>query len=468
MTTKIKILIIFTCFLCVNILGVSFSSVIAATVYVDYANGSNSNTGNSTTSPWKHCPGDSSASGNAASFTPSPGDTICFKGGVNYSSGKTISLKSSGTNGNHIVYNGNCTDFGNGKKAILNKNTNFYIRSRDYTTIKNFEFTGFTSDVIWQDYQQYPDDAIGTVVDSNYIHDGSIPQYGAVSFWNSQNTTLSNNTFYNVNYSTHAGGRGPTYFQCRFDGKGSCVSDSTGLTVTGNTFSYNGNTPVFCFGQNNLTISYNTILGPNYDQHSQMITHYNAIAGNAEIYGNYINTERAGASFESIHPTGTGLNIYNNIIDSNDNVGWNLTSWGPGSSGIVRIINNTLLHTSSSESVGFATDTYNMVIFKNNIADGRLSAGGPYSTSSNCYTYTGSGSETGAVYETNLNNIFFDYAKGDYRLKPGSPAIGAGADVSVYGLPVRPPKAIGWNMGAYQLTEKIELVPPSNLHVVAQ
>lgn len=452
-------------------------SASAVTYYVDYASGSDSSVGTSPSSPWKRAPGDSSATGNAATATPAPGDTICFKGGVTYSSGARITLKSSGTATSKISYDGNCSGFGNGTKAIFTSNSNFYIRSRDYITIRNMEFKGFTNPVIWHDYSYYPDDAIGILVDSNYIHDGSIPQTGAVEFWNFQDVTLSNNTFYNVNYNPSAGGRGPTYFQCRFSGS-SCVGDSKRLTITKNTFSYNGNTPVFCFGQSNLTISYNTIKGPNRDQHSQMITHYYPNeGGDAEIFGNYIDAERAGISFEGIHPTKTGVNIYNNIINSRNNVGWNITSWGPGATGTVRIINNTLLGTTGNESVGFGSDTYDMFIFRNNIAHGLPSPSTKSKLiSNNCYTHTGSGSETGAVYNTNLSAIFrstaFD-SPDDYDLLSSSPCKDRGVDASVYKVSidfaerVRPVNG-AYDMGAYEYggASSMTLSAPTNLRIV--
>ncbi len=57
---------------------------IAAVYYVDYTGGSNSNSGLSTGSPWKHCPGDANASGVVATTVLQPGDSVLFKRGVTY------------------------------------------------------------------------------------------------------------------------------------------------------------------------------------------------------------------------------------------------------------------------------------------------------------------------------------------------------------------------------------------------
>ena len=53
----------------------------AATYYVDYSTGNDTNNGTSTSSPWQHCPGDWAAT---ATNSLNPGDTVKFKGGGVY------------------------------------------------------------------------------------------------------------------------------------------------------------------------------------------------------------------------------------------------------------------------------------------------------------------------------------------------------------------------------------------------
>jgi hypothetical protein len=66
---------------------------LGATHYVDYATGSDTNNGTSTSTPWKHAPGmkgltpsgsstGDGCSNNCASYTPAPGDFIILKGGT--------------------------------------------------------------------------------------------------------------------------------------------------------------------------------------------------------------------------------------------------------------------------------------------------------------------------------------------------------------------------------------------------
>lgn len=60
------------------------SPVYAATYYVDFVGGSDSNNGTSTSTPWKRVKGMVGVTGTAASATLTSGDTIVFKGGVTW------------------------------------------------------------------------------------------------------------------------------------------------------------------------------------------------------------------------------------------------------------------------------------------------------------------------------------------------------------------------------------------------
>lgn len=83
----------------------------AATYYVDYQSGVDSNAGTTTAAPWKHCPGDPAATGAVAAISLAAGDTVNFKGGVTYIlTGSTgVVLRWSGTSGAPITYDGNST-----------------------------------------------------------------------------------------------------------------------------------------------------------------------------------------------------------------------------------------------------------------------------------------------------------------------------------------------------------------------
>ncbi len=87
----------------------------AANFYVDFAGGNDGNDGQSTSTPWKHAPGDPNATGTAARATLRAGDTVLFKGGVKYKG--LIGLGASGSAGSRITFNGN-SGWGTGKAII--------------------------------------------------------------------------------------------------------------------------------------------------------------------------------------------------------------------------------------------------------------------------------------------------------------------------------------------------------------
>ena len=84
------------------------------TYYVDFVGGFDSNNGLTTSSPWQHAPGDSNAAGVPAVTTLYPGDTVQFKGGVDYIG--YIYIPNSGTASNPITYKG--TGWGSSQAEI--------------------------------------------------------------------------------------------------------------------------------------------------------------------------------------------------------------------------------------------------------------------------------------------------------------------------------------------------------------
>ncbi len=81
------------------------------TFYVDFANGSDTNSGTSASQPWKRAPGDTVATGNPKAMVLKPGDTVRFKAGVVYRG--SFTLRQSGVQGQPIIYTG--TGYGKGR-----------------------------------------------------------------------------------------------------------------------------------------------------------------------------------------------------------------------------------------------------------------------------------------------------------------------------------------------------------------
>jgi hypothetical protein len=108
-----------TAILCVTVMIPFITTELMAaggtTYYVDYQKGSNSNAGISTAAPFRHCPGDPSATGVPASTTLYPGDTVIFKGGVKYRG--RIEMKWAGNSSDPITYTSD-PNWGSGKPIL--------------------------------------------------------------------------------------------------------------------------------------------------------------------------------------------------------------------------------------------------------------------------------------------------------------------------------------------------------------
>jgi hypothetical protein len=126
----------------------------ATTYYVDYAGGSDSNDGQSKTSPWQYAPGMKSCSSVCNSATINPGDSIILKGGVTWpNSAFTWSIPSSsgasiyvGVDKSWYVGSAWTRPILNSGKAVISGSgslSNVMISMFQNTTLDNFEITGF-------------------------------------------------------------------------------------------------------------------------------------------------------------------------------------------------------------------------------------------------------------------------------------------------------------------------------------
>ncbi|HEX3857603.1 MAG TPA: hypothetical protein VHY30_09940 [Verrucomicrobiae bacterium] len=176
----------------------------AASYYIDYAGGSDANPGTSTSTAWKHCPGDPSATGSPASTSLSAGDTVIFKGGVSYILTATsvysiygtpgIAVLWSGIPGNPITYDGNSAgSWGTGKALITdNYGTNnhlaffYHFGQGSNTMIRNFDIGRMGGAL------NLPPDT-GTEITPNY----AAGIYAEVGF---QNVTIADCYFHELGY----------------------------------------------------------------------------------------------------------------------------------------------------------------------------------------------------------------------------------------------------------------------------
>lgn len=133
------------------------------------------------------------------------------------------------------------------------------------------------------------------------------------------------------------------------------------------------------------------------------------------------------------------MTFRNNLFDSNGRSAV-VGIWTAGPLRDIRIINNTIVGSQhqASWAVGLFSNNRAIegLVVANNIIDGAHSDHGIFRKGTfRNNLYTRLGPEQGdhpfgadELVETDLTRIFRDPAAGDYRLKPGSPAIAAGAD----------------------------------------
>jgi len=115
------------------------------TYFVDYSSGDDSADGKSQTTPWKHAPGDASATANAASIAVAPGDVVLFKGGVSYLG--TIDIPVSGTQGSLVVYDGNSRGTWGTGHAIIDgeekRSAGIRMASKSFVLVDSFDIQSF-------------------------------------------------------------------------------------------------------------------------------------------------------------------------------------------------------------------------------------------------------------------------------------------------------------------------------------
>lgn len=204
--------------------------------YVDYLNGNDNNNGLSSSAPWKHAPGDSNATGIPASTNILPGDTIIFKGGVQYDG--MIKLNWSGSNNNPITYDGNSAGtWGNGKAIIDGNHTapnyqGFYAAgSVNYINIRNFEIRNQAQ----------------IIANNSPWHTGGIIFRG----FSNDHITITNNYIHDVGYwaSDCTGSNSPVYTSC--EGGGINITATNSL-ISGNEITKTGKGGISMSGQNNI------------------------------------------------------------------------------------------------------------------------------------------------------------------------------------------------------------------------
>lgn len=181
----------------------SFPSLLfPAKYYVDYQNGNNNNNGLTIQTAFKHCPGDVNATGVPAGINLTAGDTVIFRGGVEYLG--QVLIDGDGTATDSIVFIGN-SGWGSGRAIFNLQNTRQYAfkGGRDYIKIQGFNIYNYAS--AGSDYAIYPSSGashwlidsctVAFVQDWNSI--STFPDKAAILLSNSiSNITIRNCEFF--------------------------------------------------------------------------------------------------------------------------------------------------------------------------------------------------------------------------------------------------------------------------------
>ncbi|MGD0976781.1 MAG: choice-of-anchor Q domain-containing protein [Minisyncoccia bacterium] len=163
--SKFKILIIPAIFFGIFCFA---KSSFAATYYVDFSGGNDSNSGLSTGSPWAHAPGDT----NGPTRTIAAGGSIIFKGGVVYHGTITVSSAnySNGVAGNLITLKSGdllATPWGSGRTVIEGDNARalgIHLWGRSYIRVEGFEIRNMANLT----------NSSGILIDGNIAHNEEI------------------------------------------------------------------------------------------------------------------------------------------------------------------------------------------------------------------------------------------------------------------------------------------------------
>jgi hypothetical protein len=286
--------------------------------YVDFASGSDTNAGTSPTTAFMHCPGDSNATGVAASTTLKPGDGVLFKGGVSYEG--TVVVASSGTAGATITYDGNSAGtFGTGLATIdgaRTRSVGFQGVSQSYVLVNAFKLSSFD-----------------TTTNST-----------AISFDGGSNVEIANCRISQVYFASNPN-PGSTAWESQ-TGTGIAVNDCPGAYIHDNIVRDCGNACIALSAESGLQIQGGTI---SHNEVTNMNWGINVALGNSDpgtvlsgiqIVGNYIHDfdnyevcaawHRDGifvfARPDTSNPTITNLEIANNYFEDTTS-GFGSTAW---------------------------------------------------------------------------------------------------------------------------------------------
>jgi hypothetical protein len=212
----------------------------AASYFVDFSAGDDSNTGASTAAPWQHSPADANATGTPAGVTLSPGDVVNFKGGVTYNGKVTPTW--SGTSANWITFQSS-PNWGVGRAVFDGSNglnTNqinvAWSLGGNFILVSGFEIKDYFGNIGFGALGVSEVQGNNCVYSNNFVHHiGVFPPPGfdsiyggqGVGIQNCSNIVIVSNIIADVNYNAIGGNGGSAtnlifwgneFYQCQNHG----------------------------------------------------------------------------------------------------------------------------------------------------------------------------------------------------------------------------------------------------------
>jgi len=374
-------------FLIFSLLGYS------ATYYVDFATGADTNNGTSTSTPFKHSPGDDNATDTAASTTLAANDEVVFKGGVTYEG--RIDADWSGTSGNEITYiSGDVygTPWGTGR-AILD-GTGISVSAggaftgvlsllgASYITVEGFEVNNGPNDTGFEGAIGWKGASGGSItIDNCLLDDNDSNGVMIQGLWDSgtnptifivQNSEISNNGYHGI--QTRGGTDDVSILDNEIHDNGQTVGDGIfiggGGTALADDIIVRGNEIYNHDTKGAMLISATDVLiednlcretGDVQDEFGIMISPKGTLTvSNYTIRNNIIKSDHRLEGLIRIYCDSNGIvdgvDIYNNTI-------WDLQT--------ADLVPSIILHEGSSSQ----TDAVRNVVIKNNIITSDRGAG---------------------------------------------------------------------------------------------
>ena len=470
-----------------------WGNAMAATYYIDYDSGADSNDGTSTSTPWKLCPG---MVGFAGSYTHSAGDRFVFKGGVTWPyAALPLTIGYSGVSGNPDVYTSDQTwhDGASWTRPTFDGENQpglwvpiIYALNRTHFTLEYIKITGAGLEGA-DDDKSYGISLNGS--NGTGLSGVTIQYMELIPFCNS-NLVLAacgggaTTTGLVIQYNTFYGSMNHIQLGCTDN-----TSTVDGMIIRGNTFS----------GYTQVSSSADHPDGIHLHNKSGAVRRFSnvEISGN-KFYGQWQMVNTGQIYFED---SVSSAKIFNNVFTINNTVGDDWYIFSPGQvviygSDNVEVYNNT-----------FCTDTIggtpnwplSSIIFslglseysgtfsvKNNIFSGARNSvmydptmtvnidynlhalvfsGSPGSWDANSKTWEQWQSQGNDLHGESADPKFVTIPT-DLSLQSDSPAINKGVDLSTSFTSdllgnARPTGAGTWDIGAYEYTGADDIVAPA-------